>query len=110
VVMATTHIQSIHVCVPWGGWWPGARVRPVGVGSDRAGSGGGVGGDFRGEDPTGVDLPGLGGCAGASPSRCGRGGPNPETAHVVRWIFAQRFEGHSVARIARSTRRPSRAR
>ena len=28
--------------------------------------------------------------------------PNPETAHVVRWIFAQRLEGHSVARIARA--------
>ncbi len=28
--------------------------------------------------------------------------PNPETAHTVRWIFAQRLEGHSVARIARA--------
>ena len=28
--------------------------------------------------------------------------PNPETAHVVRWIFAQRLAGHSVARIARA--------
>jgi Recombinase/Recombinase zinc beta ribbon domain len=27
---------------------------------------------------------------------------NPETAHVVRWIFAQRLAGHSVARIARA--------
>ena len=40
--------------------------------------------------------------------------PDPETAHVVRWIFAQRLAGHSVARIARalthSTRRASRAR
>jgi len=27
--------------------------------------------------------------------------PDPETAHVVRWIFAQ-FAGHSVARIARA--------
>jgi site-specific DNA recombinase len=26
--------------------------------------------------------------------------PDPETAHVVRWIFAQRLAGHSVARIA----------
>jgi len=23
--------------------------------------------------------------------------PGPETAHVVRWIFAQRLAGHSVA-------------
>ena len=28
--------------------------------------------------------------------------PNPQTAHVVRWIFAQRLAGHSVARIARA--------
>jgi site-specific DNA recombinase len=28
--------------------------------------------------------------------------PDPETAHVVRWIFAQRLTGHSVARIARA--------
>ncbi len=28
--------------------------------------------------------------------------PAPETAHVVRWIFAQRLAGHSVARIARA--------
>jgi site-specific DNA recombinase len=28
--------------------------------------------------------------------------PDPETAHVVRWIFAQRLKGHSVARIARA--------
>jgi site-specific DNA recombinase len=28
--------------------------------------------------------------------------PGPETAHVVRWIFAQRLAGHSVARIARA--------
>ena len=28
--------------------------------------------------------------------------PDPETAHVVRWIFAQRLAGHSVARIARA--------
>ena len=28
--------------------------------------------------------------------------PDPETAHVVRWIFAQRLGGHSVARIARA--------
>ena len=28
--------------------------------------------------------------------------PDPETAHVVRWIFAQRLDGHSVARIARA--------
>jgi site-specific DNA recombinase len=28
--------------------------------------------------------------------------PDPETAHVVRWIFAQRLSGHSVARIARA--------
>jgi DNA invertase Pin-like site-specific DNA recombinase len=27
--------------------------------------------------------------------------PDPQTAHVVRWIFAQRLAGHSVARIAR---------
>jgi site-specific DNA recombinase len=27
--------------------------------------------------------------------------PDPETAHVVRWVFAQRLAGHSVARIAR---------
>ena len=26
--------------------------------------------------------------------------PSPATAHVVRWIFAQRLTGHSVARIA----------
>jgi site-specific DNA recombinase len=28
--------------------------------------------------------------------------PDLETAHVVRWIFAQRLAGHSVARIARA--------
>ena len=28
--------------------------------------------------------------------------PDPETAHVVQWIFAQRLTGHSVARIARA--------
>jgi DNA invertase Pin-like site-specific DNA recombinase len=28
--------------------------------------------------------------------------PDPETGHVVRWIFAQRLAGHSVARIARA--------
>ncbi len=28
--------------------------------------------------------------------------PDPETAHVVQWIFAQRLAGHSVARIARA--------
>jgi site-specific DNA recombinase len=26
--------------------------------------------------------------------------PDPDTAHVVRWMFAQRLAGHSVARIA----------
>jgi hypothetical protein len=28
--------------------------------------------------------------------------PDPETAHVLRWIFAQRLAGHSTARIARA--------
>jgi DNA invertase Pin-like site-specific DNA recombinase len=28
--------------------------------------------------------------------------PDPETAHAVRWIFAQRLAGHSAARIARA--------
>ena len=28
--------------------------------------------------------------------------PDPAAAHVVRWIFAQRLAGHSVARIARA--------
>jgi hypothetical protein len=28
--------------------------------------------------------------------------PDPETAHIVQWIFAQRLAGHSVARIARA--------
>ena len=28
--------------------------------------------------------------------------PDPEAAHVVRWIFARRLAGHSVARIARA--------
>jgi DNA invertase Pin-like site-specific DNA recombinase len=28
--------------------------------------------------------------------------PHPETAHVVRWVFAQRLAGHSTARIARA--------
>jgi hypothetical protein len=28
--------------------------------------------------------------------------PDPRTAHVVRWIFAQRLAGHPVARIARA--------
>jgi site-specific DNA recombinase len=28
--------------------------------------------------------------------------PDPETAHMVKWIFAQRLAGHSVARIARA--------
>src|SRR5690242_14338720 len=28
--------------------------------------------------------------------------PDPETAHFVRWIFAQRLAGHSAAQIARA--------
>jgi hypothetical protein len=28
--------------------------------------------------------------------------PDPQTAHIVEWIFAQRLAGHSVARIARA--------
>src|SRR5690348_9191673 len=28
--------------------------------------------------------------------------PDPETAHIVRWIFTQRLAGHSMARIARA--------
>jgi site-specific DNA recombinase len=28
--------------------------------------------------------------------------PDPDTAHVVRWMFAQRLAGHSVARITRA--------
>ena len=28
--------------------------------------------------------------------------PDPDTAHVVAWIFAQRLAGHSLARIARA--------
>ena len=28
--------------------------------------------------------------------------PDPQTAHVVRWMFAQRLAGHSAARIARA--------
>jgi hypothetical protein len=28
--------------------------------------------------------------------------PDPDTEHVVRWMFAQRLAGHSVARIARA--------
>jgi hypothetical protein len=28
--------------------------------------------------------------------------PDPETAHIVRWIFARRLAGHLVARIARA--------
>ena len=28
--------------------------------------------------------------------------PDPETAYIVRWIFARRLAGHSVARIARA--------
>jgi site-specific DNA recombinase len=28
--------------------------------------------------------------------------PDPETAHIVRWMFAQRLAGHSVTRIARA--------
>ena len=28
--------------------------------------------------------------------------PDPEAAHVVRWMFARRLEGHSAARIARA--------
>src|SRR6266702_4682009 len=34
--------------------------------------------------------------------RVHRPDPDPRTAHVVRWIFAQRLAGHSVARIARA--------
>jgi site-specific DNA recombinase len=34
--------------------------------------------------------------------RAWRLAPDPETAHVVRWIFARRLTGHSVARIARA--------
>jgi hypothetical protein len=34
--------------------------------------------------------------------RAHRPDPDPETAHVVRWMFAQRLAGHSSARIARA--------
>jgi site-specific DNA recombinase len=34
--------------------------------------------------------------------RANRLEPDSETAHVVRWVFAQRLGGHSVARIARA--------
>ena len=34
-------------------------------------------------------------------SRTHRLEPDPETAHVVRWMFAQRLAGHSAARITR---------
>jgi DNA invertase Pin-like site-specific DNA recombinase len=36
--------------------------------------------------------------------------PDPETAHIVRWIFAQRLAGHSVVRIAPSARPAGRSR
>jgi hypothetical protein len=59
-----------------------------------------------GRPPYGYRL----GDAGPHPNKahaaCGRRAhrlePDPETAHVVRWIFAQRLAGHSVARIARA--------
>ena len=35
--------------------------------------------------------------------------PDPETAHMVRWIFAQRLAGHSVARDRAGTERGGRA-
>ena len=38
----------------------------------------------------------------ASGRRAHRLEPAPETAHIVRWIFARRLAGHSVARIARA--------
>ena len=38
----------------------------------------------------------------ASGRRACRLEPDPETAPVVRWMFAQRLAGHSVARIARA--------
>lgn len=59
-----------------------------------------------GRPPYGYRL----GDAGAHPNkahaawgrRARRLEPDPETAHVVWWIFAQRLAGHSVARIARA--------
>jgi site-specific DNA recombinase len=39
---------------------------------------------------------------GAWGRRAHRLEPDPETEHVVRWMFAQRLAGHSVARIARA--------
>ena len=38
----------------------------------------------------------------ASGRRARRLEPDPETAPVVQWMFAQRLAGHSVARIARA--------
>jgi site-specific DNA recombinase len=43
---------------------------------------------------TGYTRHGDGGAAGWTPT--------PETAPVVRWIFAQRLAGHSLARITRA--------
>src|SRR5271166_5029618 len=59
-----------------------------------------------GRPPYGYRL----GDAGPHPNKahaaCGRRAhrlePDPETAHIVRWIFARRLAGHSIARIARA--------
>jgi DNA invertase Pin-like site-specific DNA recombinase len=61
---------------------------------------------LRGRPPYGYRL----GDAGPHPNkahaawgrRAHRLEPDPETAHIVRWIFARRLAGHSVARIARA--------
>ena len=45
---------------------------------------------------------GLAAWAEASGRRARRLEPDPEAAPTVRWIFAQRLAGHSVARIARA--------
>ena len=76
-------------------------------GADRDGGPGAGAGPVPGRPPA-VRVP-AGGCRAAPEQGARRLGrrahrlePDPETAHVVRWIFAQRLAGQSVARIARA--------
>jgi site-specific DNA recombinase len=59
-----------------------------------------------GRPPYGYRLADAGPHPNKTHAAWGRGAhklePDPATAHVVRWIFAQRLTGHSVARIARA--------
>ena len=105
------HKSSVTTSAPEG-------LRPQGDGRQERSDGneeGGAGRQAR-RRPASAALPQIGrvgyclGDAGPHPNkahaawgrRAHRLEPDPETAHVVRWVFTRRLAGHSVARIARA--------